>query len=562
MRLGIGILLLFMALLGDSVLAAEDRETVAGLPAAEALRLGGIMYHKGQLPSGNPMPALVQGGIEMDGNMCSCTNCHMSSGLGSLEGGIVSPPTSGAKIYAPLRGQKDIPGSTMTRSMFKNPPRPAYTDESLATMMLTGVDPTGRTLSEVMPRYLLDDKEMAIMIHYLRNLSSTVSPGVTREEIRFATVVTADVSPEDRESLLQPLRAFIRDDWNGRLKALNNQWNGVWNNSVAPPEGNVFRKIELDVWELKGSPDTWELQLDAYYRQKPVFAMLGGITGGTWAPVHDYCEKNRIPCILPITDLPVISENNRYTLYISKGLYGEGEAAAKYLSRVFTLPADKQIVQVFRETMRGRALARGFTDTWGKLGKGELGNRVVQPSEKIDAEFWKKLSSAYPGAVLLLWLDPSDLATVGTLAGTENKPLFFSATLLAGAYAALPDTIRDAAFIMYPFRLAEEQGYSRTTLNNWLKLKSLSVSNEKTASQVLLLKSVLSDALYNTGSDYYREFFLDNLDQSRDQTQTSITYPNLSFGPGQRYASKGCYVVTLTKGDKPKLVRQSDWVIY
>jgi len=560
MRLVIMTLLLLLSLSGGLALAADEREMVAGVPAAEALRLGEMMYHKGLLPSGKPMPALVQGGIEMDGSMSSCTNCHLPSGLGSLEGGVFSPPTNGARLYAPRRGQFDIPGSTMKRAMAFIHDRPAYTDESLAEALLIGVDPAGRTLSEVMPRYELDKKEMEIMIYYLRNLSSVYSPGLTPDTISFATIITEEVSSADRDAFLQPLNAFIQDDWNKRVKLVSDQWDAAWKRSPDSPK--AFRKIELDVWALKGSPDSWGKQLEEYYRQKPVFAVLGGITTGKWAPMHDFCEKNRIPCILPITDLPVISESDRYTFYISKGIYQEGEAAAKYLSRVFSLPPDNRIVQIFREDDRGRALSRGFDDTWVKLGTSTVINRAIPSGEKIGEDFWKKLSSAYPKSVFLIWLGPADLAGVGSLAESGNKPLIFSSTLLAGDYAKLPDSIREATFIMYPNRLDENVEYSRTVLNNWLNFKKLPLSNMKIASQVFFLKSVFSEALNSTAGEFYREYFLDIMDEGRDQLQTSITYPALSFGPGQRYASKGCYVISITKGDKPKVVKQSEWVIY
>jgi Periplasmic binding protein len=513
MRLVIGALLMSLSLFGGLSLAGEGGGTVAGLPAAEALRLGEIMYQKGVLPSGKPMSAFVQGGIEMDGSMCSCSNCHLPSGLGSLEGGIVSPPTNGVKLYAPLRGQMDIPGPTMKRSMFNNPSRPAYTDASLARALKDGIDPAGRNMKELMPLYPLDDKDMEIMVYYLKNLSSKFSPGLTPDTIRFATIITDEVSPAEREAFLQPLQAFIRDDWNGRVKVVSDQWDAVWH--PAPDAPKAFRKLELDVWILKGHPDTWEKQLGEYYRQKPVFAILGGITTGKWAPMHDFCEKNKIPCLLPVTDLPVITENNRYTIYVSKGVYQEGEAAAKYLSRVFALPPEARIVQVFRDEDRGKALAKGFSDTWGKLGTAALTTRVVAPNEKIGAEFWKKLAAAYPNAVLLLWLGPADLAGVGTLAETGNKPLVFSSTLLAGEYSALPDAIRDIAFIMHPTRLPEEESYSMTVLNNWMRFKKLPVSNVKLASHAFLLKSVFSEALYSTAGEFYREYFLDNLDASK-----------------------------------------------
>jgi hypothetical protein len=47
-----------------------------------------------------------------------------------------------------------------------------------------------------------------------------------------------------------------------------------------------------------------------------------------------------------------------------------------------------------------------------------------------------------------------------------------------------------------------------------------------------------------------------------DKGDTIANYPRLSFGPGQRYASKGCYIVQLSSGEKPEVIRKSDWVIH
>ena len=47
----------------------------------------------------------------------------------------------------------------------------------------------------------------------------------------------------------------------------------------------------------------------------------------------------------------------------------------------------------------------------------------------------------------------------------------------------------------------------------------------------------------------------------RDGDQESAAYERLSFGPGQRYASKGCYIVQLGRGGSTELVQKSDWVI-
>ena len=40
-------------------------------------------------------------------------------------------------------------------------------------------------------------------------------------------------------------------------------------------------------------------------------------------------------------------------------------------------------------------------------------------------------------------------------------------------------------------------------------------------------------------------------------TSAPVIYLPLSFGPGQRYASKGCYIVQPTVGPDPKLLKKA-----
>ena len=556
MKQGIWSFLLLLSFFACPAGAADGKATVAGLPAKEALRLGETMYLKGVLPSGKPLKAVVQGDLEISGKMTACANCHRHSGLGGLEGGVLTPPTNGAKLHAPLSGPQDIPGGDMKRFMIKSPPRPAYNDETLVSALRDGLDPTGRKLSETMPRYLLDEDASKILVFYLNNLNSKFSPGATDEEIRFATIVTDEVPPAEKEALLAPLESYIRVEWNERNARL-----AAYARLTAGRK--AYPKATLDVWELKGPRTTWGQQLATFYRQKPVFAILGGIVPGKWAPVHEFCEQNKIPCIFPSTELPVISGTDWYTLYFSKGFYQEGETAAKYLSRVLDLPPDKKVVQIFRNNDQGEAISSGFADTWRKLGNSALTNRTVAAAEKTGENFWKKLAAAYPNSVLLIWLGPSDLAGIEALAVPDKQStLFISAGMLGGALASIPDKVRDFTFITYPSRLPNDRDYPKSLVTDWLKMKKIPLVNMKISSETYFSTRMLANALLEMGGDLYSDYFLDLLDDGKDEGRSSVLYPMLSFGPGQRYASKGCYVVTLTKGQDPKVVRQSDWIIY
>jgi hypothetical protein len=51
---------------------------------------------------------------------------------------------------------------------------------------------------------------------------------------------------------------------------------------------------------------------------------------------------------------------------------------------------------------------------------------------------------------------------------------------------------------------------------------------------------------------FNRDRFLEGTAMMKDELMVPL-YPRLSFGPGQRYISKGCYIVQLFEGQKPKI---------
>ncbi len=311
--------------------AAENPQTaVAGLSPEKALQLGERMYREGLLPSGKPLPALVQGDIPVEGTAFTCVSCHGRSGLGFSEGGVVTLPTNGEILYRPFNEvRRFIRPSVGKVSYFKAPQlqapaRPAYTDAALAAVMRTGIDPAGRSLDYIMPRYVLSDRDMEILVFYLKNLSSTPSPGVTDTAIAFATVITEEVSPKERQEMLSVLNAIViarNNDATSKIHMQTSRWAGFLEELE-----KSRRKMSLAIWELKGPRETWRGQLEQYYRKEPVFALLGGITTGEWKPVHEFCEAHKIPCIFPITDFPVISTTDWYTQYFSKGLLSGGRS--------------------------------------------------------------------------------------------------------------------------------------------------------------------------------------------------------------------------------------------
>ena len=542
---------------------AQDAETVAGLPASEALELGERMYRDGLLPSGEPMRAFVQQDVEIDGTMFSCESCHVRSGMGSIEGTVITLPTSGSWLYKPLVGAEMSPRSQARVPDRLDPPpfRQAYDDKALARAMRLGKDPDGRVLDYVMPRYVLNNRDMEILVYYLKNLSAEWSPGVDDTTLKFATVVSDDVSAVDRDAMVKTLEAHVRDHNSQSRHQERRATSGPFykEEKYAP-----YRRYSLAVWELEGPPGTWSAQLENYYREEPVFALLGGITTGEWAPIHEFSERNRIPCLLPVTDYPVISDSDWYTLYFSMGYYQEGSTAARFVRRSDEIPSEAAAVQVYRNDRQGRELARGFAETRIRTRLSPAENIELDADAVLDRNFWKKLANQHPGAVLVLWLGTEDLSAIDELATVEPGPsaLFMSSSVLGESLFSLPDPVRDFTFITQPNSFPEDETRSRLATERWLQAKKLPITNFETQSKMYLLGWMLSGMVKMMRDDFYRDHFFDLIDMMRDQYYSIAVYPRLSFGPGQRYASKGCYVVQLTRGPEPKLEKRSNWVVH
>jgi hypothetical protein len=540
------------------------KEKVAGLSPEEALRLGERMYREGILPSGEPMMALVSEDIEIEGTMFSCESCHLRSGRGSLEGTVITLPTCGSWLYKPLVGREMRPLSESRLPDRLNPPpfREAYTDQLVARAIWAGKDPNDRELSWVMPRYKLSTRDMEILVYYLKHLSAEFSPGVDDTTLRFATVVSRDVSPTDRDAMLQTLEAVVRDHNSQVRHDERRARKGPFNMEELY---NFYRRYSLAVWELEGDPSTWSAQLEDYYREAPVFALLGGITKGDWRPIHEFCEHNRIPSLLPITDYPVVSDSDWYTLYFSKGYYQEGETAARFLSWMDAVGKDAPVVQVLRDSRAGRDAAAGFEAARSSRGLPAPTVLVVEPDQSIDRAFWLRLAADHPGAVLALWLEPGDLSDIAALASIEPRPpaVFVSASLVGDTPSILPPEVRPFTFITFPNSLPEDVGRSRLAVESWLRAKGLPVTNFEIQAKGYFIGWMLAATVKMMRDDFYRDYFLDAVGMMRDEYYSvGAVYPRLSFGPGQRYASKGCYVVQLDDGDPPTLVKRSDWVIH
>ena len=231
--------------------------------------LGESIYRLGVGAAGKAVAATREGGMRASAKDAACVNCHRRSGLGLKEGRqAVIPPITGRYLFASgsASGEdRDLPYVPTMRAE-----RTAYSTESLARAIRQGIDAQGRTLSYLMPRFDLDDAEMAGLVDYLNGLDRRKPPGVTDMVLHFATIVTPDADPVKRRGMLAVLERFFADRNTVQmapLPALRTSRKMML---------MVHRRWQLHVWELSGAAETWESQLKRRLAAEPVLAVISG----------------------------------------------------------------------------------------------------------------------------------------------------------------------------------------------------------------------------------------------------------------------------------------------
>jgi hypothetical protein len=424
---------------------------------------------------------------------------------------------------------------------------------------------------------------------------------VTDTTVRFATVITPEVPAERRAIFIDMLRKMVAQK-NGSTKTSAGRATRHHMAGAAEMILGTERTWILDVWELQGAPETWARQLDDFYARQPVFAVMSGLGNATWEPVGNFCDRMAVPCWFPIVDLP--PETSRYSLYFTQGVRLEAAVLASYL-RGLGGKAPKRIVQVYRDDEVGRGAARA-------LAAALAGSGIAVEERMVDgATLTKPLANLRGNDAVMLWLRPDDLAALPP--GRPSGATVFASAKLASGEANIPMAWKPALRLVYPYELPEKRLANLAYFRAWLNQRHIKPIDEFMQSEAYFALAYLTDTVTEMLDNLYRDYLIEraeNMISRREgakaeaeyyssfqgwvrteatpgplraapkasavpessgrgaleqagtafrQREGTTAYPRLTLGPGQRFASKGGYIVHFA--DSGALVADTAWIV-
>lgn len=569
---------------------------------ATLVAAGKRIYMEGVLPSGAELVGVRFGNVQVSGDKAACVQCHKRSGMGSVEGDVrVAPIASNYLFNPPDKTQLATMDPRVSKSF--NMTHAPYNDATLARAVRTGMNVGGSSMHDMMPRYELDDGAMAALTAYLRQLTREWSVGAGDQIIRLATIIAPDVEPARRQVALDMLRTIVLQK--NASTAVASQSGGRRHMSgAAEMVLGTERKWELDVWELKGEPASWQAQLERFYKAKPVFAVLSGVGNGTWAPVHAFCEAQALPCWFPAVDMPQANASDFYSLYFSRGVLLEADVLAQHLRGA---AKTTKVVQIYRDDDVGRGASAALTQALAGSGIGVQGHSV-RPGN--GSALQQALAQVPSDATLVLWLRADDTRQLGAV--SNSKQVFFSAQMLTGPQD-VPNAWKARSKLVYPYELPQKRALSLSYFHHWLRLRKLPLVDEPLQSKVFFAASFLTDTTVEMLENLYRDYLLERAEMMinrregtrsqeeahtrqlrRQSTQTLLksaragamaqpahegprladepiemlgeresttVYPRLTLATGQRFASKGAYIVRFADTNSNTLIAESGWIV-
>jgi hypothetical protein len=189
---------------------------------------------------------------------------------------------------------------------------------------------------------------------------------------------------------------------------------------------------------------------------------------------------------------------------------------------------------------------------------------MLGPEEAASAAFWERLAAAHPQATIAAWLEDSDLASVGALASASPGParVYLSSSLAPESAEAVPAALRARVRLVHPYERPEAYDQRVRRTRTWLNARKIAdPREERTQLGVFFALSIVHEALMHNYNFFVREYLLEQFENMASAMVVTAYYPRVTLGAGQRFGSKGAYILKLGERLESPPTAVSGWIV-
>ena len=94
---------------------------------------------------------------------------------------------------------------------------------------------------------------------------------------------------------------------------------------------------------------------------------------------------------------------------------------------------------------------------------------------------------------------------------------------------------------------------------SWFRIRRIPVVAQQVQADTYLACGLVSETLNHMVDAFVREYLVERLEMALDHRALTGYYPRLTLAPGQRFASKGGYIVRFTDPQGSRVAPLSGW---
>ena len=139
------------------------------------------------------------------------------------------------------------------------------------------------------------------------------------------------------------------------------------------------------------------------------------------------------------------------------------------------------------------------------------------------------------------------------------RRLYLSYRLAGDPPPDLPAAVRERLRLLYPYALPQQLPPRVYRVRAWLRARGVPAGDERLQLDTYFALTVADHALAHLVERFDRDYFVEQVEHEVENALNPGVYPHLTLGPGQRFASKGCYVVGTTA--EGGMESESGWIV-